>query len=168
MSKLYYRGMAEENGKPKVGRSARSLGVRPGIDIDVEQMPRNRLDENGYLRSEIDQNYTEQLINTNQFVTVAIKNKKGMSTSLSIEDLPPFRKPDRFGGKGKDPLWQIEDSKITGDLEAVQDSPTHVSIRPRITMLLEKYEAALANTQNDWEKVTSRGSQKENSNVMDI
>ncbi len=79
MAKLYYRGMAEENGKPKVGRSARLLGVRPGIDIDVEQMPRNWLDENGYLRSEIDQN------SSNETVAVAIRNTKGMSTSLSIE-----------------------------------------------------------------------------------
>jgi hypothetical protein len=47
----------------------------------------------------------------------------------------------------------IDDSKITGELEAIQDSPTHVSILPRATMLLENYEAALANTQNDWEKV---------------
>ncbi|MBD3563104.1 hypothetical protein H6S82_30310 [Planktothrix sp. FACHB-1355] len=110
-------------------------------------MPRNWLDENGYLRSEIDQNSTDRP------VAVAIRNTKGMSTSLSIESLPAFRRPDKFGGKGKDPVWQIEDSKITGDLEAVQDSPTHVSILPKTTMLLEKYEAALANTQNDWEKV---------------
>jgi len=27
MAQLYYRGMMEENGKPKVGRSARLLGV---------------------------------------------------------------------------------------------------------------------------------------------
>ena len=76
-----------------------------------------------------------------------------MSTSLAIESLPAFRRPTAFGGTGKDPLWQIEDSKITGNLEAVQDSLTHVSIMPRTTMLLEKYKAALANTQNDWEKV---------------
>ncbi|MUG93931.1 hypothetical protein F7734_16605 [Scytonema sp. UIC 10036] len=31
----------------------------------------------------------------------------------------------------------------------------HVSIMPRQTMLLQKYEAALANTQNYWEKVLS-------------
>lgn len=80
MAKLYYRGMAEENGKPKLGRSARLLGVRPGIDIDVEQMPKDWLDEQGF-------------------------------------------------------------------------SATHVSILPKATMLLEKYEAALESTQNDWEKV---------------
>jgi hypothetical protein len=86
-------------------------------------------------------------------VVVAIRDIKGMSVSLSIEGLPAFRKPTKFGGNGKDPLWQIDDSVITGDLEAVQDSPTHVSIMPRVTMALEKYEAALANTQKYWERV---------------
>ncbi|MHC5726047.1 MAG: Tse2 family ADP-ribosyltransferase toxin [Nostoc sp.] len=148
MVTLYYRGMAEENGKPKVGRSARLLGVRPSIDIDTEQMPRNWLDEQGYLRPEAERNPL-----SGQSVAVAIRNTKGMSVSLSIESLPAFRRPATFGGTGKDPLWQIDDSKITGDIEAVQDSPTHVSILPRATMLLEKYEAALANTQNDWDKV---------------
>ena len=148
MAKLYYRGMAEENGKPKVGRSARLLGVRPGIDIDVEQMPRDWLDEQGYLRPE-----AERKPLSGEAVAVAIRNTKGMSVSLSIESLPAFRRPAMFGGTGKDALWQIDDRKITGELEAVQDSPTHVSILPRATMLLENYEAALANTQNDWEKV---------------
>ncbi|OIP73511.1 MAG: hypothetical protein AUK48_09985 [Oscillatoriales cyanobacterium CG2_30_44_21] len=46
-----------------------------------------------------------------------------------------------------------DDSMITGDLQAVQDSPTHVSIMPRVTMALEKYEAALANPQKYWERV---------------
>lgn len=148
MVKLYYRGMAEANGKPKVGRSARLLGVRPGIDIDVEHMPRDWLDEQGYLRPESERNLL-----SDQPVAVAIRNTKGMSVSLSIESLPAFRRPVAFGGTGKDPLWQIDDSKISGDLEAVQDSPTHISILPRATMLLEKYETALANTRNDWEKV---------------
>lgn len=148
MAKLYYRGMAEENGKPKVGRSARLLGVRPGIDIDVEQMPRNWLDEQGFLRPETERNSW-----LDEPVAVAIRNTKGMSVSLSIESLPAFRKPAMFGGTGKDPLWQIDDRKITGELEAVQDSATHVSILPKATMLLEKYEAALASTQNDWEKL---------------
>ncbi|MFY7934262.1 MAG: hypothetical protein ACOVO7_16980 [Microcystis aeruginosa] len=82
-----------------------------------------------------------------------MRDTKGMSVSLSIEGLPAFRKPVKFGGMGKDPLWQIDDSIITGDLQAVQDSPTHVSIMPRVTMALERYEAALAKTQKYWEKV---------------
>jgi hypothetical protein len=61
-----------------------------------------------------------------------------MSVSLSINSLPKHRKPPQFGGTGRDPLWQIDDSKITGDLEAIQNSTTHVSIVPKATMLLEK------------------------------
>ncbi len=148
MAKLYYRGMAEQNGKPKVGRSARLLGVRLGIDINIEQMPVTYLDEQGYLLAESER---EKL--WGELVAVAIRDTKGMSVSLSIDGLPTSRKPAKFGGTGKDPLWQIDDSNITGDLQAVQDSPTHVSILPRATMSLEKYESALANTQNDWERV---------------
>jgi hypothetical protein len=147
MAKLYYRGMAEQNGKPKIGRSARLLGVRPNIDINTEQMPIGYLDEQEYLLPE------SQRKIQGENLTVAIRDTKGMSVSLSIEGLPAFRKPSQFGGNGKDPLWQIDDSNITGDLQAVQDSPTHVSILPRITMLLEKYETALANTQKYWERV---------------
>ncbi len=80
-----------------------------------------------------------------------------MSTSLSIEGLPSFRKPVAFGGTGKDALWQIASEHISGDLEAVQDSATHVSIMPKVTMLLERYEKALANTQNYWNKVEKDG-----------
>ena len=147
MAKLYYRGMAEENGKPKIGRSARLLGVRPSIDINIEQMPIGYLDEQEYLLTESKREIRGEL------VTVAIRDRKGMSVSLSIDGLPDFRKPAKFGGTGKDPLWQIDDSYITGDLEAIQDSATHVSILARITMSLAKYEAALANTQNYWERV---------------
>lgn len=147
MATLYYRGMAEQNGKPKIGRSARLLGVRPSIDINIQQMPIGCLDEQGYLLPKSQRKLHGDL------VTVAIRDTKGMSVSLSIEGLPAFRKPSQFGGNGKDPLWQIDDSIITGDLEAVQDSSTHVSIMPRVTMALEKYEAALASTQKYWERV---------------
>jgi hypothetical protein len=147
MVKLYYRGMAEQNNRPKIGRSARLLGIRPGIDINIEQMPIGYLDEQGYLLPESQRKISGEL------VTVAIRDTKGMSVSISIEGLPAFRKPARFGGTGKDPLWQIDDNIITGDLQAVQDSPTHVSILPRVTMSLEGYEVALANTQKYWERV---------------
>ncbi len=144
---LLYRAMIEENGFPKIGRSPRMLGVRLSIDIDVEQIPLDLLDEQGSLRSSVEQS------NSPTIVEVAIRNNKGMSTSLSIAALPAFRKPQEFGGTGKDPLWQIDDCQILGEIEAVQDSPTHVSIMPRRTILLEKYETAIANTRNDWEKV---------------
>jgi hypothetical protein len=145
--KLYYRGMRESNGKPKVGRSARLLGVRPEVDIDVVLVPESRLDKMGDLN-----NFPEQKTEV-ETVAVVIRNTKGMSTALSIEGLPLFRKPKAFGGIGQDPLWQIEDYHIMGDIEAVQDGETHVSILPRRTMLLARYEAALAATQDFWELV---------------
>jgi hypothetical protein len=151
MPRLYYRGMTEKDGKPRLGNSARLLGIRPGIDIDVVHMPQGWLNEQGHLRPESEQN------DSGGSVAVAIRNTKGMSTSLSIEALPPFRRPAAFGGMGQDPLWQIESSHITGDLEAVQDSSTHVSIMPKVTMLLSRYEAALAKTQDDWERVSQSG-----------
>ena len=147
MAKLYYRGMVAQDGKPKIGRSARLLGVRPAIDINIEQMPIGFLDEHGHLLPESERQLHGDLI------AVAIRDTKGMSVSLSIEGLPAFRKPTEFGGNGKDPLWKIDDSIITGDLQAVQDSSTHVSIMPRVTMSLAKYETALANTQQYWERV---------------
>ena len=147
MAKLYYRGMADKNGKPKIGRSARLLGIRPGVDIDIEQMPTGYLNDRGYLLAESERDFRGELI------AVAVRNTKGMSVALAIESLPAFRRPAKFGGTGKDPLWQIDDKHIIGDLQALQDSPTHVSILPRVTMSLERYETALANTQNDWERV---------------
>jgi len=147
MAKLYYRGMAERNGKPEIGQSARLLGVRPNIDINIEQVPTGWLDEQSYLLPEPQRKLHGDL------VSVANRDTKGMSVSLSIEGLSAFRKPTKFGGNGKDPLWQIDDRMITGDLQAVQDSPTHVSIMPRVTMALEKYESTLANTQQYWERV---------------
>lgn len=147
MAKLYYRAMADQNGKPKIGRSARLLGVRLNVDINIAYFPSNYLNEQGYLLPEI------ECQSQGAIVPVAIRDTKGMSVALSIEVLPPFRKPPKFGGTGKDSLWQIDDNKITGDLEAIQDSPTHVSILPRVTMLLDRYELALAQTQDYWERV---------------
>jgi hypothetical protein len=147
MAILYFRGMAAANDKPKVGRSARLLGVRPGIDIELLEVSQTWLDEVGYLRADL-----EQVVATD-IVLLAVRNSKGMSTSISIETLPPHRKPINFGGTSRDPIWQIDSSYIAGDLEAVRDSPTHVSIMPRATMLLTKYELALANTQQYWQRV---------------
>ncbi|MBE9064593.1 hypothetical protein [cf. Phormidesmis sp. LEGE 11477] len=147
MAKLYYRGMVADDDRPKLGRSARLLGIRPGVDIDVASVPKGWLNRQGYLRIEVKRD------NLGAAVEVAIRNTKGLSVSLSIEGLPPFRKPVAFGGSGKDPLWQIDDRLITGDLEAVQDGATHVSILPSATMTLEKYEAAISATQPYWQRI---------------
>ena len=98
-------------------------------------------------------NLKQNLPNPTNRSSISVRNTKGMSVSLSIDALPDFRKPPAFGGIGRDPLWQIDSDKITGDLEAVRDSDTHVSITPKVTMLLAQYEAALASTSDTWELV---------------
>jgi hypothetical protein len=155
MTKLYYRGMMANNGKPKIGRHARCLGIRPNIDLDVDRVPKDWIDQNGYLQpsSEDDLLDIASPLEKQEMVEVAIRNSKGMSVSLSIDALPDFRKPPAFGGTGRDPLWQIDHDQITGDLEAIQDSAAHVSIMPKVTMLLEQYETALASTSDAWELV---------------
>jgi hypothetical protein len=148
---FYFRGMAAQNEGPKIGWSTRCLGIRPGIDIDVAMLPVRHLDSQGLLLPEAERS------NTGELVEVAIKNGKGMSVSSSIAGLPPFRKPAEFGGTGRDPLWQIDVDQIPVDIEPIQDGVTHVSLCPRATMLLERYEAALAATRLDWHKVTEDG-----------
>jgi hypothetical protein len=147
MTTLYSRAMVGVNDRPKIGRSGRLLGIRPGIDIDTIKVPDSWIDLSGYLRLESERGQSKNL------VTVAMRNTKGMSASISIESLPLHRKPIAWGGTGRDPIWQIDSSYLDRDLEAVRDSPTHVSIMPRVTMLLAKYELVLANTQKYWQLV---------------
>ncbi len=147
MTTLYFRAMVGADGLPKIGRSGRLLGIRPGIDIDTIEVPDSWVNPSGYLRIESERS------DSNNLVTVAVRNTKGMSTSISIESLPSHRKPIAWGGTGRDLIWQIDSSYIDLDLEAIRDSPTHVSIMPRVTMLLAKYELALANTQKYWQRV---------------
>ena len=75
MAKLYYRGMAEQNDRPKIGRSARLLGVRPNIDINIQQMPVGCLDEQSYLLPEPQRKLHGDL------VTVAIRDLTGGQAS---------------------------------------------------------------------------------------
>jgi hypothetical protein len=68
--------MMADNGKPKIGRHARCLGIRPNIDIDVNRVPKDSIDERGYLQPSLNDD-TER-----EMVEVAVRNTKGMSVSL--------------------------------------------------------------------------------------
>lgn len=115
--------MMEDDGKPKVGESARTLGVRPDVDIPV--------DANGIVHP----------------------NTGGMSVSPSPDALPTHRKPLEFGGTGKDPIWTINTNDLGADLTYVPDSPGHGTIQPTKPMSFEDYQKALADTNINWEKV---------------
>src|SRR5689334_20370385 len=85
-----YRTMRKEyDGRPVVASSAsllspaRALGVRPEIDIPV--------DDDGYVGP----------------------GEDGMSVSQdSPEHLPSHRRPRWLGGESDDPLWQVEEDDI--------------------------------------------------------
>ena len=121
-----YRGMIEDGGKPQIGDSARKLGVRDE-EITVEQ---------------------KDGINF-----IIAKDNEGMSTAPDRpENLPKHRRNKDWGGTGKDPVWEIDDSQVTGALKAVQDKPTHVTVAASHDMPLEDFKAALSKTQNNWNK----------------
>lgn len=82
-----YRAMKVDHvdGMPLAESTARGLGVRPGIDIPVDDF--GLVDPGG----------------------------GGMSVSPdAIDNLPPWRRPPEHGGSGDDPVWQIGDEELLG------------------------------------------------------
>ncbi len=121
---VLYRAMREQNGMPEIGPSARSLGVRPNVDIPVE---------NGMVKP------------GTGGMSVA---------PYSPLNLPRHRRPPEYGGIGKDPVWEISLEQLTDRrLIYHQDSPTHGMIEPAMEMTLEDYEQALAETESSWQQL---------------
>jgi hypothetical protein len=115
------RGMkVREDGLPKAGESPRTLGVRPNIDIPV--------DEDGYVRP----------------VT------GGMSVSPPPPgNLPHYRRPPNFGGTGKDPVWWLDTDQLPEELRyrPDPDNPNgHGFIEPSRRMTFEEYQRAIHRT----------------------
>jgi len=113
----------DDDGFPRVGSSARTLGVRDD-ESDIE------VDDDGLVHP-----YTG-----------------GMSVGLRPEDLPEHRRPQAFGGTGDDPLWVIEESDLVDGLRYTEDGelPGHGFIEPAGIMRLDEYEDLLALTREDW------------------
>jgi hypothetical protein len=112
----------DSDGQPMVGDSARKLGVRPVLDIDVD-----------------DEAMVDPL-------------SGGMSASRAIEHLPVHRRPREHGGTGPDPLWMIDEEALPQGLACRDDDELegHVFIEPAWRMLLDDYEVLLALTRADW------------------
>lgn len=127
-----YRSMTREGDQPKVGPSARTLGVRPGIDVTP--------DPNGNVRPETG----------------------GMSVAPSWRVLPPWRIPKRLDsmvpgatGKDEDACWSFgegpfECSPVNDQLSFRPDSADHGLVEPAAIMNLDDFQAALAATRDEW------------------
>ena len=126
-----FRSMIEEmDGMPKLGRSARELGVRTG-----DKTPHNDVDA---------VNLGDQVL-----------PMKGLSVSPDDPmNLEKHRRPASLGGTGKDPVWEIDTDDLGHDLIYLPDSGVHGYIAPKRLMTLYEYERALESLRDKWILVT--------------
>jgi len=80
--------------------------------------------------------------------------KGGMSVSPPPpENLEEHRRPPKYGGTGKDPVWELETDSMTSDL-AYRPDPLdpdrHGFIEPSRPMHLDDYLVALRSTRTLW------------------
>ncbi len=126
---------ARRHGRPsKVATSATGLGVRTGVDIDLD--PRGNVLVNG----------------------------KGMSVSPDWRHVPLFRIPERLrhlkqGARGPNKnscfrygIGTFERGHFAAGLTLEPDTPTHGTIAPAAPVPLSDYGDALAATRSGWEK----------------
>jgi hypothetical protein len=119
--RMLYRAMREDpGGSPMVGPTARTLGVRPHVDIPVAA---------GQVRP-----YTGGM-------SVAPDRP---------ENLHPLRCPAAYGGRGKDSVWYIRVDRLGADLQFRQDSPTHGLIEPARDMSWNDFQKSLERTKPFW------------------
>ena len=105
------------------GPTARTLGVRPQVDIPATS---------GHVRP-----------NTGG-LSAAVDRP---------ENLHPLRRPRAYGGFGKDPAWSLSLDQIGPNLQFRQDTPTHGLLEPSRTMSLVEFQQFLADTKPLWKKL---------------
>jgi hypothetical protein len=131
---LVFRAMKiDDDGLPMIEQSASGLGVRPGIDIDLDA------------RSNV------------------IANGKGMSASPTWRVIPIMRIPKRLrtivpGARGSNSTFcfktgdgPFHQGPFAAGLELVPDSPKHGNIAPAQLVPLVQYEGDLAATRSRWQ-----------------
>jgi len=122
--KIVYRAMrADAGGGPMVGPTARTLGVRPHVDIAVTAG------------------------------RVQPKTGGMSVAPDRPENLHPLRRPPALGGSGKDPVWCLAVALLGGDLKFRQDSATHGLIEPARPMSLSDLQKALEATKQYWKRL---------------
>jgi hypothetical protein len=123
-SRMVYRAMREDSaGSPVVGPTARTLGVRPQVDIAV---------------------VAGQVQPNTGGMSVAPDRP---------ENLHPLRRPPNYGGTGKDPVWCLRADQIGADLQFRQDSATHGLIEPARLMSLDEFQRRLEDTKHLWTRL---------------
>jgi hypothetical protein len=114
-------------GLPETGETGRYLGVRPDVDI--------RVDEGGIVNPEME----------------------GMSVvPPPVENLAEHRRPPEFGGGGKDPVYELETRELPNDLAYRPDPANpdgHGFIELTRRMPFEDYRRAIHGTRSLWRRL---------------
>jgi len=125
---------ADEYGESEIGNTARTLGVRTGgrrPDIVVAASG------------------------------LVLPETGGMSVSPPPpENLPEHRRPDEYGGIGKDPVWELETDSLPPELTYRPDPKEpdrHGFIEPVRPMHINDYETFLHMTRRLWRPFRSDG-----------
>lgn len=121
--KVYRAMKPDASGRPTIGPTARTLGVRPHVDLPVHQ---------------------GSVSPNSGGLSVAPDDPA---------NLPRHRRPRSHGGTGLDPLWEMSTEVLPPDLIFRQDQPHYGLIEPNRMMMLEEYEAALASTADHWKPI---------------
>lgn len=113
------------DGRPAVGRAPKTLGVRvDGPHADVAP------DAAGFVGP-------------------------GRGMSVAADDpysLLPHLLPPEYGGRAREPLWVIPESRVRSPLAARPAGLPHMHVEPENLMPLTDYEAALVSTRPDWSR----------------
>jgi hypothetical protein len=123
MATLYRAMTCDTDGRPKVERTARGLGVRvDGPHCDV------RYDEHG-----------------------RVCPPHGMSVALDdLLGLPDHRLPPSHGGTGRDPLFGLDSAQVEVPLALYAHGHPHHEIAPSRPMDLSKFESGIEATRDHW------------------
>lgn len=134
----FYRAMTVDgDGRPKIGPTARTLGVRVG-----------------------EGEYDDVAADENQDVH---PGAGGMSVAPSWRDLETHRIPKRLQsimpdatGSNRDACWRMgdgefENASVTDNLALICDSLTHGELQPIRSMNVDAFQQALADTRDEWE-----------------
>lgn len=86
---------------------------------------------------------------------VVLSERGGMSASPPPpENLAEHRRPEEYGGFGKDPVWELETDSLPSGLTYrldPKDPSGHGFIEPSEPMQLDAYKALLSETKSLWE-----------------
>jgi hypothetical protein len=128
--KIYRAMIADADGLPQVGRSARQLGVRT-----LDRLPHN----------DVKASKPDDPVIPGEGMSAAPDDPAKLAKNR--------RPPQVNGGTGKDPVWEIDAGALGPDLQFVQDTPAHGFVGPGRAITLAEYERALAATRTMWVRV---------------